>query len=127
MSVYFSNESKQVVLARNSQPTNLESTDCSKVKRALHYKCLLYYCILDLKANQWKAYSGVDLGQINAISDAQREYDTKVPYPGVKDVMGALIEPEKHIPKAGASLLPHFFPGDVDFEPRFHIPREQKF
>jgi hypothetical protein len=44
------------------------------------------------------------------------------------DVMGALMELEKLLPKVGASLLSVFFPGGVEYEPaRLYSNREKKF
>lgn len=48
--------------------------------------------------------------------------------PRVSDVMGALMELEKLLPKVGASLLSVFFPGGVEYEPaRLYSNREKKF
>jgi hypothetical protein len=48
--------------------------------------------------------------------------------PGVNDVMGALMELEKLIPKVGAALLTIFFPGGVKYEPaRLYSNREKRF
>jgi hypothetical protein len=48
--------------------------------------------------------------------------------PNVSDVMGALMELEKLIPKVGAALLTVFFPGGVKYEPaRLYSNGEKKF
>jgi hypothetical protein len=73
----------------------------------------------NLKENDWASYTE---------DDAEREYTKPVKEPDVRDVMGALIELEKCIPKAGAALLPTFFPGGLDYEPKsLGSEREKKF
>ena len=48
--------------------------------------------------------------------------------PGVNDVMGALMELEKLVPKVGAALLTVFFPSGVKYEPaRLYSNRKRKF
>ena len=48
--------------------------------------------------------------------------------PGVNDVMGALMELKKLVPKVGAALPIVFFPGGVKYEPaRLYSNRERKF
>jgi len=48
---------------------------------------------------------------------ARRDYESRLDEGHVRDVMGALIELEKYHPKAGAALVPVFFPGSVDYSP----------
>ena len=50
------------------------------------------------RALKKKAFDELDLKKVDAQND-------------VRDVMGTLMELEKHFPKAGAALLPVFFPG----------------
>ena len=59
---------------------------------------------------------------------AKQEYDNKIEERDVRDVMGTLMELEKYWPKAGASLLPIFFPGGLDYEPAsLFFEREKQF
>jgi hypothetical protein len=72
-----------------------------------------------LKERDWKLYTE---------DDAESEYTKPVKEPDVRDVMGALIELEKCIPKAGAALLPTFFPEGLDYAPKsLSFEREKKF
>ena len=80
-----------------------------------------------LMKNDWKKYTPHDPVHPAAVSDAETEYNTKLGQQEVRDVMGALIELEKYLPKAGVSLLPTFFPNDVNYEPGFRINRERFF
>jgi hypothetical protein len=60
--------------------------------------------------------------------DARCEYGTGVTESHVRDVMGALMELEKHQKRAGAALLPVFFPGSMDLQPTsLAFERERKF
>lgn len=69
----------------------------------------------DLKADRWKSYT---------MEDAREEYEKKMGAQEVRDTMGALIELEKYLPRAGLSLLPAFFPGGKE---GFRIEREKVF
>lgn len=80
-----------------------------------------------LKEDDWTTYTAHDPSKPDQISDAQTEYERKLEPKEVRDVMGALMELEKYFPKAGASLLPTFFPNGVDYEPGFKINREKHF
>jgi len=72
-----------------------------------------------LKQDKWKTYTE---------TNAKEEYDNETEEPDVRDVMGALIELEKCLPKAGAALLSMFFPGGLDYEPTsLYFEREKKF
>lgn len=78
----------------------------------------------NLKDNEWATYNS--LGAQNP-SDAETEYYRRHGPEEVRDVMGAIMELEKYHQKAGASLLPIFFPGNLDYEPGFNINREIHF
>lgn len=72
-----------------------------------------------LKNNVWPRFTEADAAAEFTIDRAEGT---------VRDVMGALIELEKFQRKAGAALLPVFFPGSVDYEPSLSLNnKEQKF
>jgi hypothetical protein len=62
-------------------------------------------------------------------SDAESNFaDLKFRDDEIKGVAGALMALETEIPKAGASLLPVFFPGGLKYEAeRFRFNREKRF
>lgn len=61
-------------------------------------------------------------------TDTDADLGEDIPDPDVRDVMGALMELEKTIPKAGAALVPVFFPGSVEYEAgSLFFNREKKF
>jgi hypothetical protein len=61
-------------------------------------------------------------------SEEDSDFEAAIAEPGVSDVMGTLMELEKTIPKAGAALLPIFFPGSIEYEPeRLFSNREKRF
>lgn len=81
-----------------------------------------YHCSFDkkveLQEEKWKQYT---------VADAEDEHVNDVKESDVRDAMGASIELEKCVPKAGAALLPVFFLGGLDCESNsLHSEREQQ-
>jgi len=110
-----------IVAARPSKP---EDFDISLVPYSSRATITGYQYVYekkkDIKERLWKNYTAIN---------AKDEFDNKLEEGKVRDVMGALIELEKHHKGAGAALVPVFFPGALEYgnSSALNNPREKLF